>query len=442
MGVDKLDFAPRVGFAYQYRPDIVVRGGFGITYGSLGNIGAAPYVLGNNYPFVYSAQQSANGSSTIPIQVAGLTPQPTSGSTLTPTIENAFTSTNISSPANASIKGIQVAGMGTGDNYQTPYMESYNLTVQKQLGSHDSVQLAYVGDIGQHLDSRGTNNQPSIFLPSGTGQAAYSPFPDLALESAWLSTNGHSMYNSMQAVYNHEVSLGLNLTANYTWSKCMTDAADISERLPPRAQFLPGFGIASEYSTCIDNANQTFHASGSYDLPFGTGKQFLSSASHAENLIIGGWALNGIFAYQTGQPFTIPSANNVPSGMSADANIVGNQYEGAKTPSAWLIPNPTPHHFGWRDRSGLRPSWSEADAERWTYFLQHRFVHLQELRDQGRFDLPAVPGGAVQSSEPWAIQQPVFAAELQEQWFRCVIVGKERKPHYAALSEAVLLAFG
>jgi hypothetical protein len=339
MGVDKLDFAPRVGFAYQYRPDIVVRGGFGITYGSLGNIGAAPYVLGNNYPFVYSAQQSANGSSTIPIQVAGLTPQPTSGSTLTPTIENAFTSTNISSPANASIKGIQVAGMGTGDNYQTPYMESYNLTVQKQLGSHDSVQLAYVGDIGQHLDSRGTNNQPSIFLPSGTGQAAYSPFPDLALESAWLSTNGHSMYNSMQAVYNHEVSLGLNLTANYTWSKCMTDAADISERLPPRAQFLPGFGIASEYSTCIDNANQTFHASGSYDLPFGTGKQFLSSASHAENLIIGGWALNGIFAYQTGQPFTIPSANNVPSGMSADANIVGNQYEGAKTPSAWLNKN-------------------------------------------------------------------------------------------------------
>ena len=167
MEVQHLNFAPRVGFAYQVRPSFVIRGGYGITFGSLGNIGAAPYVLGNNYPFVYSVQSLA-GSSTVPITYAngGL-----------PSLENAFQEINISSPTNATIEGIQVAGMGINDKYLTPYIETYNLTLQKQLGTHDTIQLAYVGDVGRHLDNRGTYNQPGTFIVPGANQYAYSPFP-------------------------------------------------------------------------------------------------------------------------------------------------------------------------------------------------------------------------------------------------------------------------
>src|SRR5665213_2979956 len=57
--VQNYNFAPRVGFAYRIRPDFVVRAGYGIAYGSLANIGAAPYVIGNNFPFAYSVTYTA-----------------------------------------------------------------------------------------------------------------------------------------------------------------------------------------------------------------------------------------------------------------------------------------------------------------------------------------------------------------------------------------------
>lgn len=349
MQVQNLNFAPRVGFAYQFRPSFVVRGGYGLTYGSLGNIGAAPYVLGNNYPFVFSVQSLA-GSSTVPITYAdaGL-----------PSLENAFKEINISSPANATIEGLQVAGMGISDKYLTPYIESYNLTIEKQLGTHDAVQVAYVGDVGKHLDSRGTYNQPSTFIVPGANQYTYSPFPDLGLDGAWLVTSGSSMYNSLQAVYNHQISAGLNVTANYTYGHCMTDEADISERIPYRAQFLAGFGVAGDYTTCNDDAKSVLHVSGGYDLPFGQGKEFLSSASRAENEIIGGWSLNYIFSDQSGQPFTVPSAVATSGGFSADANITGNQYAGGKTVSHWLnasaFATPPIYDGSANDDQGLAP---------------------------------------------------------------------------------------
>jgi hypothetical protein len=116
----------------------------------------------------------------------------------------------------------------------------------------------------------------------------------------------------------------------------MSDEADISERLPYRAQFLAGFGIAGDYTTCVDDAKHVFHASGGYDLPFGQGKQFLSSASSPVRQVVGGWSLNYIFTYQSGQPFTVPSAVSTTGGFTSDADIVGNQYAGAKTISHWL----------------------------------------------------------------------------------------------------------
>jgi Carboxypeptidase regulatory-like domain/TonB dependent receptor len=349
MQVQNLNFAPRVGFAYQFRPSLVVRGGYGITYGSLGNIGAAPYVLGNNYPFVFSVQSLA-GSSTVPITYAnaGL-----------PSLENAFQEINISSPTNATIEGLQVAGMGINDKYLTPYIESYNFTIEKQMGTHDAVQVAYVGDVGKHLDSRGTYNQPSTFIVPGANQYTYSPFPDLGLDGAWLVTTGKSMYNSLQAVYDHQISAGLNVTVNYTYGHCMTDEADISERIPYRAQFLAGFGVAGDYTTCNDDAKSVFHASGGYDLPFGQGKEFLSSISHAENEIIGGWSLNYIFSDQSGQPFTVPSAVATSGGFTADANITGNQYAGAKSVSHWLnasaFTTPPIYDGSANDDQGLAP---------------------------------------------------------------------------------------
>ena len=50
----KLNFAPRIGFAYRARPTLVIRGGYGPAFGALGNLGYGG-TLGTNYPFVYTS---------------------------------------------------------------------------------------------------------------------------------------------------------------------------------------------------------------------------------------------------------------------------------------------------------------------------------------------------------------------------------------------------
>jgi hypothetical protein len=70
-----------------------------------------------------------------------------------------------------------------------------------------------------------------------------------------------------------------------------------------------------------------------YELPFGKGKKLFGNANSVVNTIIGGWSLNGIFTYQSGEPFTVRSgvltANGTAQSRAALAPGV-NQYPVAK----------------------------------------------------------------------------------------------------------------
>ena len=94
-----LNFAPRIGFALRLMPSVVVRGGYGITYGALDNIGFG-YNIGNNYPFVYSLYYSAPNSQT-PLALPN-------GQTAV--LGNALTSQDLSSPADVSGYGLTLYG--------------------------------------------------------------------------------------------------------------------------------------------------------------------------------------------------------------------------------------------------------------------------------------------------------------------------------------------
>ncbi|MEO8737352.1 MAG: TonB-dependent receptor [Edaphobacter sp.] len=378
--VQNFNFAPRVGFAYRIRPDFVVRAGYGIAYGSLANIGAAPYVIGNNFPFAYSVTYTAPSP---------VTPVTLSNGAL-PTLENVFASVNLSSAANVNPFGSNLAGRQF--NFQTPYTQTFNLTLQKQIGPHDSVQAAYVGNVGRHIDSRGTYNVPSVITPPGTNNFKYIPFPDFAIGSAYLSTNAVSSYNSLQTVYTHQFSAGLSVLANYTFSKCMTNQGAISDGLTYRAQWLPGLGIDREYTLCPNDAKQVIHAAGSYDLPIGRGRQFMKSSNAIAQATLGGWAVNYIVTYQSGQPFTIPCPIKTTSYFGCNANKVAgvDPAAGAHTQQQWLNPkafsNPAvATQVGQSDYSVLGglseqargPSFTNIDASVFKEFPIKDAVHLQ-----------------------------------------------------------------
>jgi Carboxypeptidase regulatory-like domain/TonB dependent receptor len=324
------NFAPRVGFAYRILPNLVARGGYGIAYGALANIGYGG-TLGQNYPFIYNIASPNTNTSVIPITLAN-------GQTAT--VENTFGTINLTDPTQ--ITGLGVSLYGRQYNYQTPYVETFNFMVQDQFTPHDSFQAGYVGNVGRHLDNYyNTLNSASEILPPGTAIANYLPLPKFAANTTYETTNAVSSYNAMQATYEHQTSLGLSLLANYTYSKCMSDQRTQAKTAPSyRAPWLPNFGINADYSVCDVDAASVVHLSGTYDLPVGRGRMFASGMNRAEDAILGGWSVNFIYSYQSGQPLNIGCATSTTADFGCNANVVPGQglYAGPHNRKQWLNP--------------------------------------------------------------------------------------------------------
>lgn len=321
------NFSPRLGFAYMIRPTLVVRGGYGIAYGALGNLGYGG-TLGTNYPFVYTST-FPSPNSVLPLVL---------NNGQTATMENAFTTINLEDPTINSGKGLNLYGRQY--NFQTPYVQTENLTVQDQFTRHDSIQVGYVGTQGRHLDNLGYNNSPTEILPPSVNPQTYIPFPSFARNATYETTNATSSYNSMQATYEHQFGSGLSLLANYTYSKCMSDQhTQASQNQQYRAQWLPGFGIQGDYGLCDTDATHIVHFSGSYQLPVGHGRQFLRNSNRATDALLGGWAVNFIYTYQSGQPFTVGCPVSTSAfGCFADLVPGQNLYAGPHDQTQWLNP--------------------------------------------------------------------------------------------------------
>jgi hypothetical protein len=80
--------------------------------------------------------------------------------------------------------------------------------------------------------------------------------------------------------------------------------------------------IAYDAGLASFNITHSFVASGTYQLPFGSGKQFVGSMNRAEDLILGGWSVNTILSLDSGQPQTIGSQVSTGSGFNAYADVV------------------------------------------------------------------------------------------------------------------------
>jgi hypothetical protein len=198
----KTNFAPRLGFAYRLKNNLVVRGGYGIAYGALGILGYGG-TLGTNYPFVYTSTFNSPDSQH-PLLLSTGGPA---------TMETAFTTINLSDPTINSGMGLNLYGRQY--NFQTPYVQTLNLTVKDQFTSHDAVQIGYVGTLGRHLDNLGYNNSPTEILPPSVNPQLYVPFPSFARNATYETTNANananSNYYALQATYEHQFSYGLSV---------------------------------------------------------------------------------------------------------------------------------------------------------------------------------------------------------------------------------------
>lgn len=341
----KANFSPRVGFAYQVSPKLVVRGGFGIFYNGFENRGFSPNI-GENYPFQFNFQYGDSSSGTATIASQNPTPFPACGAAGNPTVfgpgvptfETGF-SCNPLSPLLVGAAGLQLRGIQF--DYKTPYSMGGNFTVQYQLAPTLSVQAAYVTSVARHLEVFPSSNNISQILPASLpcvvpatnppdceSKSQFLPFPDFGSGASYAATEGDSNYQALQTKVEKQFGAGLNFLATYTWSKTLSDAGDLlngGSLAGFRASSLPGFGIQGDYGLASFDIRNVFHLSGGYELPFGKGKRFMGDAEGVTNRLVGGWSVQFIATLQGGQPITLSCPNGTTTGLGCYDLLVKGQ---------------------------------------------------------------------------------------------------------------------
>ena len=316
----KANFAPRIGFAYQMTPRLVVRGGWGMFYDGFENRGYSPN-LGESYPFQFDFN-FVPANTVTPITFPGCT---TAGPGNVATFETGFSCTSLN-PLTVNASGLQLRGIQF--NYQTPYSMGGNFTLQYQLSPTIAVQAAYVTTQARHLEVFPGNNVPSVVAPVNTAEATLVPFPDFGFNGSQAQTEGNSGYNGLQTQIEKRFGGGLTMLANYTFSKTLTDAHDLLNNgslQGYRAPYVPGMGIQADYGLAPADIRNVFHFSGTYELPMGKGKKLMSDASGWRNQVVGGWSVNWILTLQDGQPISLGCPTSTASGLGCGVIKVPGQ---------------------------------------------------------------------------------------------------------------------
>jgi len=333
MQVQKDNFAPRVGAAYQVTPKLVVRGGFGIFYNSFENQGYGPNI-GENYPFVYNFSYgaqvpagSANGLQDV--EPIGYNTPWHGCATASPggtyTLESGMSCIAFSpSDVNAEGLGLQ----GAQFNWITPRDLGANLTVQYSITNSMSLTTAYVFTQGQDLQVGVGSNNVTQILPATASTTNAVPWVDFSHGMSYQTTIGRSDYNGLQMTLEQQYWKGLSYLLTYTYSKTLSDAGDLlngGNTGSQRGIDVPGLGLPFDWGLANFDIRNVVHFSGGYELPFGTGKQLMSNASPFADRIVGGWSVNWIAPLQGGQPINFGCVDGTAAGLGCNDILVPGQ---------------------------------------------------------------------------------------------------------------------
>jgi hypothetical protein len=300
------DFAPRIGFAYSpsHLKNTVFRGSYGVFYATDNWNELQFLVIG---PAFYSSQTLNSDPQRPTLSLEKLFPAGTlGGGTLNP--------------------------FSVDKRNRTPYVQEWSFDLQHTFANDWVVDVGYIGNVGQKLPQRRNQN---IASPDPTGMIPIKqrePYPDLS----WILltyNGGWSSYNGMTVRAEKRLSKGFYLLAAYTWSHAI-DLGGTDE-----------FSASSALFKTLDKGNSTFDVrhrlvlSYIYELPFGPDKRFLSGASGALGRLLGGWQLNGITTFSTGQyqtaglPLDWP---NLGAFSQSRPNQTGNPYPANQNYNNWL----------------------------------------------------------------------------------------------------------
>ncbi len=297
------NLAPRFGFAWRVGGGTrtVVRGGYGVFHGSsrTDNIRQDLAVV---YPF--SVIQTFNRQANNPSYITLRAPFRTARGTLEG-VNNSF-----------------------GHELRAPSqnLQSWNLTIERQIGASAAVELAYVGSKGTHLPRKYNINQPirqlELRMPNGNFPRPYGSFNDIQ----YYGYSSNSSYNSGVLSVRRRFTRGFFYRVNYVYSKSIDEASQIS-----------GAG-AGGYSGAQDPRNLKLERGRSdWDNGHSLTMSFSYETPRSLRRWLRNWQLSSTTRMYTGQPFT-PRVSNVDLNLG-EANRPDRIAKGrldVRTPERWF----------------------------------------------------------------------------------------------------------
>ncbi|HUK17781.1 MAG TPA: TonB-dependent receptor [Bryobacteraceae bacterium] len=336
------NFGPRLGIAWTFAKNTVLRAGYGIFYDPIAYRSqyAENTLQGSIWPWTRGVSDTLN---TAPM-----------GTAPTPTVAPICTSLASCGPyggyATSQLTGLAgsnpivvaptpwgstFGGYTNDPNYSDPRSQQWNIQIERQLTANSMFSIGYVGSHTQRLEWCCKANYPQggPFCQNNPAQGYTCPttpltqaqitgleyMPFAAQGWNYSESTGFSTFHALEAQYQKRFSHGLETVVAFTWEKCLGDSngdfnAENGSEGAPYEYFFNGH---LSKGLCTYDIPKVFTFTAVYQLPFGRGQHWLSHGILSR--VLGNWETNYALLARSGQAFN-PSwggASNICASPSA-----------------------------------------------------------------------------------------------------------------------------
>ena len=278
----KTGFAPRLGLAYRLGEKSVLRAGYGLTRDP------------------YHAMELVRAPYPILIQVKRESPD---GLTPAGSLSGGIPALQVPSEANGILDiPSDYAWTGYPKKLDRGYIQSWNLTLQRELPWNFTGQIGYVATRSIRQLGLVDINAGQVIGAGDEGKPLLARFGRTA-STVLLQPVGTGRYDSLQVQLQRRFTAGLSLNVSYTWGKAISPNENSSALLGDHGVQAVAYMSRNRALTSTDRTHNLGITS-VWEIPLGKGRRWLNEGG-VLSAILGGWQINNMISVMSGPPFTV-----------------------------------------------------------------------------------------------------------------------------------------